>query len=200
MTLKSQSDTPMQNPIVNVPNSPPGSSNYRPSVPITVYRQLGAELQSTQAQLNSLKVQNQQLAQQNQQLRQEIDKLLHSARDIQHILTSIDGSGNSKVDFSEPTVPHQSQSPFLENQISQSTPVPTVAPSQTPYLPDSSPEVPEQIIVEVSESKPRRSPQPESSSDVSGWLLILAIILIVLTAFSMGFLIVRPLLNGDSDR
>lgn len=199
MTLKSQSNTSMQNPVVNVPNSTSGSSNYRPSVPITVYRQLGAELQSTQAKLDSLKIQNQQLTQQNQQLRQEIDKLLHSAWDIQHILTSIDGSSNSKADFSELEVSHQSQPQFFQEPIPSSSPLPPVAASQPSYLPDSPIKAPEQIMVEEKESKSRRPPQPESSSDVSGWLLILAIILIVLTAFSMGFLIVRPLLN-DSDR
>ncbi len=198
MTFKSQSNPPMQNPTVNAPKPGTGSSSYRPSVPITVYRQLAAELQSTQSQLGSLKAQNQQLVQQNQQLRQEVDKLLHSARDVQHLLSSLDSSGNIGTDFVAPMMPPQPQS--FTNQIPPAPPLPSVDVPPIPYLPETPPEAPEQLIVEVSESKPRRSPQPESSSDVSGWLLILAIILIVLTAFSMGFLIVRPLLNGDSNR
>ncbi|MGB5966752.1 MAG: hypothetical protein WBG70_00355 [Spirulinaceae cyanobacterium] len=200
MTSKSPSNPPMQNPTVNAPNPSTGKSAYRPSVPITVYRQLAAELQSTQSQLGSLKAQNQQLVQQNQQLRQEVDKLLHSARDVQHLLSSLDGSSYTGANFAAPVISAQTPQPqSFTDQIPAAPPLPSIDTPPRPYLPETPPEVPEQLIVEVPESKPRRSSQPESSSDVSGWLLILAIILIVLTAFSMGFLIVRPLLNGDSN-
>ena len=199
MTFKPQSNLPMQNPMVNAPKSSTEKSAYRPSVPITVYRQLAAELQSTQSQLGSLKAQNQQLVKQNQQLRQEVDKLLHSARDVQHLLSSLDGSEATGASFAAPMMPPPQPQSFT-NQIPPAPPLPSVETPPVPYLPETPPQIPEQLVVEVSESKPRRSPQPESSSDVSGWLLILAIVLIVLTAFSMGFLIVRPLLNGDSNR
>ncbi len=48
--------------------------------------------------------------------------------------------------------------------------------------------------VEV-DSYPHRS-QLESSSEVSGWRLAIAIILVIATAFSAGYLLIRPLISN----
>jgi len=53
------------------------NTNHNPyllSVPLSVYRELAAELQAAEAMLDSCNAQNQHLAKQNQQLRQEISK------------------------------------------------------------------------------------------------------------------------------
>ncbi len=52
--------------------TPNTNYTYSPSVPISVYRELAAELQAAEALLDSLNAQNQHLAKHNQKLRQEI--------------------------------------------------------------------------------------------------------------------------------
>ncbi|MGC1393910.1 MAG: hypothetical protein WA828_06475, partial [Coleofasciculaceae cyanobacterium] len=55
----------------------------------------------------------------------------------------------------------------------------------------------ETVVIEQEDTRVRRPVQSESVADVNGWMLIIAILLIVLTAFGTGFLIVRPLLNNN---
>jgi hypothetical protein len=65
---------------------PPQANSYQPSVPISVYRQLAAELQSTKERLTALQVENQQLVSQNQNLLQEFTAIANSNQQIQTIV------------------------------------------------------------------------------------------------------------------
>jgi hypothetical protein len=69
------------------------SNGYAPSVPISVYRELAAELQATKAMLDSVNEQNQHLAHHNQQLRQEVQRVVDVAMNLQRILQA--GGGRS---------------------------------------------------------------------------------------------------------
>jgi cobalamin biosynthesis Mg chelatase CobN len=62
------------------------TQNYSPSVPLSVYRDLAAELQAAQARINALTAQNQQIIQENQLLRQEIAKAVQSVLHLQNLL------------------------------------------------------------------------------------------------------------------
>ena len=62
-------------------------SGYQASVPVTVYRELAAELQSTQAKLSFFQLQNEQLTKQNQMLLQEFESIAQSTDRVQTILT-----------------------------------------------------------------------------------------------------------------
>ncbi len=53
-------------------------THYAPSVPMTVYRELAAELRANQAVIDSLNSRNQQLLQQNQMLKQEIHNVVQA--------------------------------------------------------------------------------------------------------------------------
>jgi len=55
------------------------------SVPISVYRELSAELQATQTLLDSLHGQNQNLRKQNVHLQQEVDSIVQAAQKMQHV-------------------------------------------------------------------------------------------------------------------
>jgi uncharacterized protein YhaN len=61
-------------------------SGYQASVPVTVYRELAAELQSTQAKLSFFQLQNEQLTKQNQMLLQEFEAIAQSTDRVQSIL------------------------------------------------------------------------------------------------------------------
>ena len=183
--------------------APPTAANpYRASVPISVYRELAAELQATQAMMDSLNAQNQQLVQQNQQLRQEVAKVLQSTENLQKVFTSLDsvsqvGEVPSSKALRQPE-PHPAP-PAPQPQAKASFPPDELPPPrQQPEPPRSS--YRDTLVIEQEERRPRPTPQSERVSEVSGWWLIVAILLIVLTAFGTGFLIVRPLLNNDSSR
>ncbi|OIP71020.1 MAG: hypothetical protein AUK48_13020 [Oscillatoriales cyanobacterium CG2_30_44_21] len=62
-------------------------SGYQASVPVTVYRELAAELQSTQAKLSFFQLQNDQLTRQNQMLLQEFEAIAQSTGRVQAILS-----------------------------------------------------------------------------------------------------------------
>ncbi|MBD2177791.1 hypothetical protein H6F42_12795 [Pseudanabaena sp. FACHB-1998] len=62
-------------------------SGYQASVPVTVYRELAAELQSTQAKLSFFQLQNEQLTRQNQMLLQEFEAIAQATDRVQAILT-----------------------------------------------------------------------------------------------------------------
>ncbi len=189
---------PPNNPTPNPGNSP--SPGYAPSVPISVYREVIAELQATRAMLDSLHNQNQQLVIQNQQFRQGIERFSHAASQLRQLLDA-----NPEIGW-----------PIASNQ----------APSSLPYLPEVStvtPQVPStyrkpagtaQPVIHLASNSPKAadlSPEyftehPENLSyaagegersvDVTGWWLALTLGLIISIAFGAGFLIVPSLLRG----
>ncbi|HEY9691966.1 MAG TPA: hypothetical protein V6D15_07160 [Oculatellaceae cyanobacterium] len=181
-------------------NTPPGHARqtttnpYRPSVPISVYRELAAELQATQAMLDSLNAQNQQLVQQNQLLRQEVEKAVHSAIYMQQVVASLKpvrfGEASSTSTYPEEHREFNQASHSLAVRRSRQTTA--IAPVEAPAPLTFS----EKLYTEQQEPRNRRPAPPESASEISGLWLAVAIVAIVLTAFGTGFLIVRPLLNG----
>lgn len=183
------------------PSSAPSTANaYCPSVPISVYRELAAELQSKQAMLDSLNAQNQNLVRQNQQLRQEIARVVQSHMHLQQVLASLQPVGATESppadseSWSETTPSTTVRRPrsVSTSSLDESPPHPSLldmAESATsPFL--------ENAFTEQEEGRYRRPTPPERLSDVNGWWLVVAILLIVATAFGTGFLIVRPLLKG----
>jgi hypothetical protein len=179
-------------------HTPPGDSKqtntnpYRPAVPISVYRELAAELQATQAMLDSLNAQNQQLVQQNQLLRQEVEKAVNSAIYMQQVVASL-----KPVGFGEVSPAYLEEHREL-NQASHNLAVrrPRQTAAITPVDAPAPLAFSEKLYTEQQEPKNRRPAPPESTSEVSGLWLAVAIVAIVLTAFGTGFLIVRPLLNS----
>lgn len=190
----------MQNPSTDRYTMPTTANKYSPSVPITVYRELAAELQAAQTTIDSLKSQNQQLVKQNQQLQQQVEKVVHSAQHLQQIVSSFSGAATAHVEVPrakpawqpepQPVAPpppphhHDPRESVLEFPASFQD-----EPEFSPYS--------ETVVIEQEDTRVRRPVHSESVADVNGWMLIIAILLIVLTAFGTGFLIVRPLLNSN---
>ncbi|MBD2021833.1 hypothetical protein H6F43_16755 [Leptolyngbya sp. FACHB-36] len=171
-------------PPVSSAKPAPGTS-YSPSVPISLYRQVATELQSTQAALESLKQQNQQLTEQNQRLRSEIERVvqstlqLHQLADAQPVAVAL---------------PEAAPQPALVPIEPLPPPKPKTPPrKRVPKLEPAEPTAPAPRFTEQ-EVQPRRTPQPERATEIGGLWLVLVIFLIVITAFGTGFLIVRPLL------
>ncbi|MBD0344862.1 MAG: hypothetical protein ICV63_08560 [Coleofasciculus sp. Co-bin14] len=188
----------MQNPQTERYTPPTSTNKHSASVPISVYRELAGELQSTQAQLETLKAQNQQLVKQNQQLRQEVEKVVQSAQHLQQLVYSLGSVSGVEVPNSRPFTPPEPRAVPSTPPPRTTTSAPNVEfpPHPQPSEPRSSPYA-ETVVIEQEDTRSRRTSASEGLSDVSGWLLIVAILLIVLTAFGTGFLIVRPLLKNS---
>ena len=181
-------------------NTPTAIHTYSPSVPLSVYRELAAKLQVAEAKLDSLNAQNQQLAKQNQQLRQEIEKAVQSVFHLQHVVDSV-GTVSQKYAY-HPTADLSNDLRRLGSASSQtyqsSRPPSGIAVKgrsafQTREAGSASSE---KVFTEQEEGQYRRRSQPKSASEISGWWLAIAILLIMLTAFGAGYLIVRPLLQS----
>ncbi len=182
----------------NLPPQAP-TAGYSPSVPITVYREVIAELQATKNSMEAMKIQNQQLAKQNQQLRQEIERTVQAALQLRQVSTSMPG-----INPAAPPAPRLEMMPDLDDEpVTFQLPV---MPARMPVVVKPEPvppvvlEFPEEKLVIEEDSKPRRKIKPEQDThfEVNGWLLGAIIALIVVTAFGAGFLLVRPFLSPSS--
>ncbi|MBD2260689.1 hypothetical protein [Pseudanabaena sp. FACHB-2040] len=179
----------------------PAASNYAPSVPISVYRELAAELKATKAQVDALNGQNQQLGQQNQLLRQEILRFAQSADQLRHAIESTQPAG-----FPLPTLERsefrleeaEAYSRFggepgsnLSTQVTRI--VKTSAPQKRPQGSSKS----QPLFTEQRSERPRHQSGSSRPKDMSGLWLATTILLIVVSAFGAGFLIMKPLLGGN---
>ncbi|NEQ41522.1 MAG: hypothetical protein F6K40_37145 [Okeania sp. SIO3I5] len=194
----------MQNISKSGKNGPLSENNYSPSVPISVYREATAELQSAQIKLESLKVHNEQLMQQNQRLTKEIEKILNSAIQLQETLNT----AQSVTQLAKPQIPSfpNSQSrvdAVSSNYLSSDFEVDSEIslPSPSPSLPFTEPRVtepnfPEHLFTEEpDESRHNRFTSTTQVSNLNGIWLVVAVCLIVITAFGAGYWVVRPILN-----
>ncbi|MEH2235990.1 hypothetical protein [Nostoc sp.] len=186
-------------------NSPtPTTQAYPPSVPLSVYRELSTELQAAQARLNALTTQNQQLAQENQLLRQEITKVVESFSRLQNFVDSHTTPSYHQATQASGDVKSAAKQPVTQarprQQVSRPSPpvVPKAPPKQsrrqdfsTPVMEINFP-IPEPVFIEEQQVSYYSTTEPDAKG-VSGWWLIITILLIMLTAFSAGYFVVRPL-------
>ncbi|MBE9119869.1 hypothetical protein IQ269_03375 [Tychonema sp. LEGE 07199] len=195
----------MQNTTLSDNTSPENSNSYSPSVPISLYREVTAELQAAQAMLDSLKTHNQQLVQQNQQLRREVETVVQVSQQLQQVVNSAQSVTQTgmpqmpsvKFNFSvepEPPEPVISRSSSTIPQPPQTVAFPFPVAEASPTSPPTPETLPEKLFSEVQETPYRIRSQPKKSSDLSGLWLAIAIFLIVIAAFGAGYLVVRPLL------
>ncbi|MDZ7963631.1 MAG: hypothetical protein RM368_01435 [Nostoc sp. DedSLP03] len=185
-------------------NSPtPTTQAYPPSVPLSVYRELSTELQAAQARLNALTTQNQQLVQENQLLRQEITKVVESFSRLQNFVDSHatanypqanQASGDVKSVAKQPVTqarsPQQvsrSRSSVVSKQPAKKSRQDFSAPVMAMNFPISEP-----VFIEEQQVSYYSTPEPDVKG-LNGWWLIITILLIMLTAFSAGYFVVRPL-------
>lgn len=189
-------------------SSIPTNQAYRPSVPLSVYRELSTELQATQARLNALTAQNQQLAQENQLLRQEITKVVQSFLHLQEFVDSRSTPSYHQANHPSGEVKSAAKPPTEARQRQQvSRPRPPVAPKvpsrksrrqdfSVPGVEMGFP-MPEPVFIEEQQVRYYPIAEPEVR-ELSGWWLVITIVLIMLTAFGAGYLVVRPLFEHQN--
>jgi hypothetical protein len=176
----------------------PAAGNYAPSVPISVYRELAAELKATQALVDSLNGQNQQLTQQNQFLRQEILRFAQSADQLRHVIESTQPAAYPLAPLEQPEFHSEEADSSDEGGVNLAAQVTRIVKMPTPpKRPQPAPKSPPLFT----EQRPERPRQPSGSSsspqEMSSLWLATTILLIVVSAFGAGFLIMKPLLGGS---
>ncbi|MBE9065936.1 hypothetical protein IQ260_04650 [Leptolyngbya cf. ectocarpi LEGE 11479] len=167
-------------------------SSYAPSVPVSVYRELAAELQATKAMVDSLSTQNNHLTNQNHLLRQNIHQMVQVALQLGHH-AGVAHPAEAEMTFSTPPVQTPPVYPPVEQLLEPQSVMPPVAEpgsSQRPRKAELS-----KIFTEQSGEKRRYSLESTVNGSMSTLWLIASIAIIILTAFGAGFLIMRPLIN-----
>ena len=173
-------------------NSDAGS-NVAPSsasVPISVYRELAAELQATHVILESLNTKNQHLAQQNQQLRQEVERVVQLGLNLRHWVESpppvdpINADSNTR----------HSAAPSVLRQPDPSSEASAVASAIASKLRTA--DLSDQLFTEES-ALPQGRTSTKPIRDLNGLWLTVTILLIVVSAFGAGFLVMKPFLSGN---
>lgn len=180
-------------------NSGPGrnpvrsDSSYSPSVPVSVYRELAAELQATKAMVDSLSTQNTHLNNQNHLLRQNIHQMVQVSLQLGH-QAGVAQPAEAEMTYSTPPLnlhPH----PQAEHPTAQ--PIPFLEAEPLPRVPERprSKAGLSKVFTEQTGEKRRYSLESPTSGSLSTLWLIVSIAVIILTAFGAGFLIMRPLIN-----
>jgi len=186
----------------------PASPNHPPSVPLYVYRELAAELEATQAKLDALTAKNQQLAQENQFLRQEITKVLQSVSHLQKLVDF--RNPDSKDNHYPPHIVTGEGKNINKQPKKEARPRPQSSRPRPPEAPKAkrrpdfavpivevSSHIPETIFIE--EQAVNYYPSMEAKKkEMNAWGLVITIVLVMLTAFGAGYLIVRPLFANQS--
>lgn len=186
------------------------AGSYAPSVPMSVYRELAAELKATKALVESVADQNQQLTQQNQVLRQELLRFAQAADQMrQAIEPAASLAIASPVDLSsfQPELqalerperpPERSSGRRVERSEESSTSLNhSRSAKPKPSVSAKRGQGPKSVL--FSEQRPERLRQEGGSSsaqEMSGLWLATTILLIVVSAFGAGFLIMKPLLGS----
>ena len=159
----------------NSASAAPTSNVAVSSVPIPVYRELAAELQATRVMLEALNTQNQQLSQQNQQLRQEVGRVVQLGSNLRHWVES--------APVAEPVQPSR----------------PTASPESTAEATAIAAKLRDALISDelfTEEGLPLSRPESKPAKDFNGLWLTLTILLIIVTAFGAGFLVMKPFLSN----
>ena len=166
-------------------------AGYSPSVPVSVYRELAAELQATKAMVDSLSAQNNYLTNQNHLLRQNIHQMVQVALQLGHH-AGVAHPAEVEMTLSPPPEELYVQQPQPEQPPrravkSVSEPGPNVSKRSKANL--------SKVFTEHPGENRRYGLDSSASGSLSTLWLIVSIAVIILTAFGAGFLIMRPLIN-----
>ena len=190
----------MRNGTASGNHTPNETHGYSPSVPISVYRQVTAELEAMKGQMEALNAQNLHLARENQQLRQEIDKVIQIAYRLQQIQNTLPPfNPNMPPPPPAPNLAVGAEPPHLSQNtqagIAESTGTGNETSNPFPFVDSSSPSsaLSERLFTEQQEIRPSRGPKPQRASDMTGVWLVVFLFLIVFSAFGAGYFVVRPM-------
>jgi hypothetical protein len=162
------------------PDFAPGQPHLSgaPSVPISVYKELAAELQATRAMIESLNNRNQQLVQQNQTIRQEVERVVQASFNLQQVVDFMEvpgspaGSPGGNQTIAEMAEPGRVRIPMEGDKLPMRGALFTEEPSRP-------------VRLVKGKGKPR---------DLGNYGILVTVLIVVLAAFGLGFVAVKQLL------
>ena len=191
-------------------------ANYSsPSVPISVYKQLAGELNVAKNEISALKTENQQLRSNNQKLQNQVLQVIQAGEHLKQMVNRYDfGAASYQIAPPEAAAPPKESTPtFSTPQLPESSPqAQYVAPpmatklapqqkgqnSQRQATPTQSPKSAKPVQVATIDASSASTITEEAEGGVNGWIIFLAAIAIVCTAFGAGYMVVLPLLNNNN--
>lgn len=207
--MTSNANPRAETPVAKVAPPMGKGSAQVPAVPISLYREVANELQTTKTDFHALKAENQHLVQQNQQLRLEIERVVQSTLHLRQLADSYRSGQGTLETFSSHLETLDFNTPAIAPARDSFNPVaakPSVSASEAAKLVSTSsangsltddallnPAPAKVLTGQEGQSHPIASVE-ENSGEISTWWLVLVVCLIVVSAFGTGFLIVRPLL------
>jgi hypothetical protein len=193
-----------------------GASNpYAPSVPISVYRELAAELQATKAMLESLNAQNQSLARQNAFLKKEVQTIVQSAFQLQNLITATSQpqtisqaiapvAQHPEILHPAPAAPSSAPKPVVPAQSTPPEAASKPSPAPKPQTPPTAaantlkltdlPPITDTELLFTEQPEESRPSKEETPRQLGGLWLVLVVLAIMVSAFTAGFLVMRPIL------
>jgi hypothetical protein len=193
----------------SVPNNrPPATAKTpSPSVPLSVYRDLATELQAAQNMLEALTAQNQKLVQENQLLRQEITQAVQFVLNLQKLVEpnaapssyqTPPPASNFRQEANHPPRQQRPKQRVARPRSPAKSPAPNPKTRRVEYSPpvvQFSTPMSEGVYFEEQEVAYYVSGESEIK-EVNSWWLMFIILLIIISAFGTGYLIVRPLFEN----
>jgi hypothetical protein len=189
----------------------PSKSSYTTSVPMSVFREVSTDLRGTQNELISLKRQNQALLQQNQYLKLEMQRVAEQTQEVVNGFVEVENPVELlNRSMAESIAVETALEPDYESHWNAfEPPLPEVPVRMAmPRIKMNRPQVvrqsqalsqPQPILGFLQEARARLAfpEQGAAASELTGWKLTMLMMLIVLSAFGAGFLIVRPLMSNS---
>jgi uncharacterized protein YigA (DUF484 family) len=191
----------------------PSKPSYTTSVPMSVFREVSTDLRGTQNELTSLKRANQALLQQNQYLKLEMQRVAEQTQEVVNGFVDVENPVELlNRSMAESIVVEDRLEPDYEShwnafepplpQVPVRMAMPRIKVNRRPQAVRSSQTLsqPQPILGFLQEARARLTfPEQGSTvaSELSGWKLTMLMMIIVLSAFGAGFLIVRPLMSNS---
>jgi hypothetical protein len=156
-----------------------------PSVPISVYKELAAELQATRVMVESLNQRNQQLAQQNLMIRQEVDRVVQASFNLQQVVDFVSPDSGSP-DSGSPDEAGLGSQAGSEGRVAQQRRIPMEG--------DRLPFRGEALFTEEPSRPVRLAKSLKKPKDLGNYGILVTVLIVVLAAFGLGFVAVKQLL------
>ena len=191
------------------PMQTPNPGSYSsPSVPISVYKQLAGELNVVKTEVIALKSENQQLRSNNQKLQNQVHQVIQAAEHLKQMVNRYDFGAETYQVRVQSVAPQAQQSmppapqPQLPAAASPQQVPQSVAPPQNGNAPQYAPSPTMQPAAKPKQiatvAQPNHASSEETEGGINGWVIVIAAIAIILTAFGAGYMVVLPLLNNNN--
>jgi hypothetical protein len=179
---------------------------------MSVFREVSTDLRGTQNELISLKRQNQALLQQNQYLKLEMQRVAEQTQEVVNGFVEVENPVELlNRSMAESVVVEEMIEPDYESHWNAFEPplpevpvrmaMPRIKVNRPQVVrPSQSLSAPQPVLGFLQEARARLAFPAQGStvaSELSGWKLTMLMVLIVLSAFGAGFLIVRPLMSNS---